>query len=302
MKWILCSSVFRLGKSLDMLMALTRAPNIEDMVVRVLVICRRLTYIIYYVIDHFTFAARLGLFKSDPKAWSKFQAKFWLVALVFGLLRNIYDLMNLLLGKKEKAEDGQENPPRGGAIQRVMTRPQVVLDTVKNTADFLLPFNVMGIIELNAGVAGLLGLISSLAGATPVWKPELKLKPSWSCYSLWYFSPSSNWNSFEGFSMVGGHTREWAWTLEGKLLGGGWQRMLFFAFFKLEQFWGIQYCMVGGHTCEWAWTLEGKLLGGGWQRMLFFAFFKLEQFWGIQYCMVGRTHMWASMDTGRENC
>ena len=161
-----------------MVMAIVRASKVQDNVLRVLIICRRLTYVIYYFIDHFTFAARLGLFKSDPKSWSKFQAKFWVVALVFGLLRNIYDLVNLILARKEKSEDDQENGIKGGVIQRVMKRPEVVLDTVKNSADFLLPFNVMGIIELNTGVAGVLGLISSLAGATPIWRPDLKLKPS----------------------------------------------------------------------------------------------------------------------------
>lgn len=173
-------SVFRLGKSLDMILGAVRAQDIHhDNVLRVLITCRRLTYTIYYIIDHITWAARLGLYKSTPKEWSKFQAKFWVIALVFGLLRNLYDILNLIFVPKKKQDGGEESFAPGSTVaSRLMSRPQVLLDTVKNSADFLLPFNVMGVIELNAGVAGLLGLISSIAGATPVWIPNMKLKPS----------------------------------------------------------------------------------------------------------------------------
>lgn len=171
--------IFRLGKSLDMILGAIRAKDLHhDNVLRVLIICRRITYTVYYIIDHITWAARLGLYKSNPKEWSKFQAKFWVVALVFGLLRNLYDILNLLFVPVKK-HDGEESCVRGNTVSaRLMSRPQVLLDTVKNSADFLLPFNVMGLIELNTGLAGLLGLISSIAGSIPVWNANMKLKPS----------------------------------------------------------------------------------------------------------------------------
>ena len=165
---------------MDMLLGAARARDIQyDAVLRVLIICRRMTYAIYYIIDHITWAARLGLYKSPPKDWSKFQAKFWLIALVFGLLRNLYDLLNLIFIPKKKDEgDEGSGLHSSSVVARLASHPQVLLDTVKNSADFLLPFNVMGLIELNVGIAGLLGLVSSIAGAVPVWSPSLKLKPS----------------------------------------------------------------------------------------------------------------------------
>ncbi|XP_031564566.1 peroxisomal membrane protein 11A-like [Actinia tenebrosa] len=169
--------IFRLGKSLDMYIGFVKASSIShDNVLRVLIMCRRMTYVVYYLIDHMTWAARVGLIKSDPKSWSKFQAKFWIIALVFSLLRNIYDLMNLLFAPKEKV-DGEKAIQKSPA-QKVMQRPDMVLDLVKNSADFLLPFNVLGIVQLNTGTSGLLGLISSIAGSLPIWYPDLKLKPS----------------------------------------------------------------------------------------------------------------------------
>ncbi|EDO45635.1 predicted protein [Nematostella vectensis] len=168
--------LFRLGKSIDMLLGLIQAREIRhDSVLRTLIMCRRMTYILYYLIDHVTWAARLGLFKSDPKAWSRFQARFWALVLCFGILRNLHDLKTLIFPPAKKDEGGS---CKTTSLERVMQRPDVVLDTVKNLADALLPFNVMGLIELNAGVAGVLGLTSSIAGALPLWYPSLKLKPS----------------------------------------------------------------------------------------------------------------------------
>ena len=177
--YVLTNLVFRLGKSLDMIMGAMRARDIHhDTVLKVLIICRRITYTIYYIIDHVTWAARLGLYKSNPKEWSKFQAKFWALALAFGLLRNLYDILNLVFVPVKK-HDGEESYSQGSSVTaRLMSRPQVLLDTLKNLADCLLPYNVMGVIELNVGLAGLLGLTSSIAGAIPVWSPNMKLKPS----------------------------------------------------------------------------------------------------------------------------
>lgn len=172
--------LFRLGKSLDMVIGAIRAKDIHhDNILKVLIICRRATLALYYIIDHVTWAVRLGLYKATPKEWSKFQAKFWAIALVFGLLRNLYEILTLIFVPAKKHDGGEESYSQGSSVtSRLMTRPQLLLDTVKNSADFLLPFNVMGVIELNVGLAGLLGLISSIAGAIPVWNPNMKLKPS----------------------------------------------------------------------------------------------------------------------------
>lgn len=159
-------------------MAGIRAMQVKDKVLRLLIVLRRATYVVYYFIDQFTWAARVGLYKSNPKEWSKFQARFWFTALILGVLRNLYDWIMLLAGRKEKVEQDEESRPKWSIAHRIGQRPDVVVDTVKNAADFLLPLNVMGYVKLNNGVAGMLGLISSLCGVIAVWNPSLKLKPS----------------------------------------------------------------------------------------------------------------------------
>ncbi|XP_076401751.1 peroxisomal membrane protein 11A isoform X2 [Peromyscus maniculatus bairdii] len=54
--------------------------------------------------------------------------------------------------------------------------PPLLLDTVKNFCDILIPLNQLGIYKSNLGIVGLGGLVSSVAGLITVVYPQLKLK------------------------------------------------------------------------------------------------------------------------------
>ena len=167
--------MFRIGKYLDMLQGAFRNLTVKDTTLRLLVISARLSRVLYFLVDQVVWATRLGLYKSDPKSWSKFQAKIWSIALIFCVTRNIYDIYNLLKSSEKKNEDLGDQTVCW--YEKFKTRPEVLVDTVKNCADFLIPLNIMGAIEINNGVVGILGLVSSLAGAFTVWEPAMKLKP-----------------------------------------------------------------------------------------------------------------------------
>jgi peroxin-11A/peroxin-11B len=160
---------------MDMLQGAFRNLSVKDTALRLLVVSVRLTRVLYFLVDQVVWATRLGLYKADPKAWSKFQAKIWSIALILCVTRNMYDIYNLIKTTDKKNED-----PGTQTVcwyEKFKTRPEVLVDTVKNCADFLIPLNIIGVIEINNGIVGVLGLISSLAGASTVWEPMLKLKP-----------------------------------------------------------------------------------------------------------------------------
>ncbi|XP_069910646.1 peroxisomal membrane protein 11A isoform X2 [Oryctolagus cuniculus] len=54
--------------------------------------------------------------------------------------------------------------------------PPLLLDTVKNFCDILIPLDQLGIYKSNAGVIGLGGLVSSVAGIITVAYPQMKLR------------------------------------------------------------------------------------------------------------------------------
>lgn len=158
-----------------MLQGAARSLALKDTALKLMIISARLSRVMYFLVDQIVWAARIGIYKSDAKAWSKFQAKIWSLALVFCVARNIYDIYNLLVVADKKTEDpGLQNEC---LYQKLKSRPEVLVDTVKNCADFLIPLNVMGAIEMNNGYIGVLGIISSLAGALTLWQPAMKLKP-----------------------------------------------------------------------------------------------------------------------------
>lgn len=167
--------MFRIGKYFDMLQGALRNLDVKDKPLRLLVVSVRLTRVLYFLVDQIVWAARIGLYKSDPKAWSKSQAKIWSVALILCVARNIYDIYCLLKTTNKKNDD-QENQQLCW-YEKFKMRPEVLVDTVKNCADFLIPLNIIGVIQINNGIIGILGLISSLAGASTAWQPTLKLKP-----------------------------------------------------------------------------------------------------------------------------
>lgn len=174
--FILCGfTVFRMGKYLDMLQGAARSLAVRDTALRLMILSARLSRMFYFLVDQIVWAARIGIYKSDAKAWSKFQAKIWSLALIFCVARNFYDIYNIFIMADKKSEDS--GIQKACWYKRLQSRPEVLLDTVKNCADFLIPLNVMGAVEVNNGFIGILGVISSLAGLSTVWQPALKLKP-----------------------------------------------------------------------------------------------------------------------------
>lgn len=159
-----------------MLQGAVRSMNVKDTRLRFLAVSIRLTRVLYFLVDQIVWATRLGLYKANSKAWSKFQSKIWCIALIFCVTRNIYDIYTLLKSTEKKNDDMEVLPWH----ERFKSRPEVFVDTVKNCADFLIPLNIIGVISINNGVVGILGLISSLAGASTAWNPNLKLKPWYS--------------------------------------------------------------------------------------------------------------------------
>ncbi|KAK7807799.1 hypothetical protein U0070_000114 [Myodes glareolus] len=61
-------------------------------------------------------------------------------------------------------------------FQSLKRHPPLLLDTVKNLCDILIPLNQLGIYKSNLGVMGLGGLVSFVAGLITIVYPQLKLK------------------------------------------------------------------------------------------------------------------------------
>eukprot|EP00794_Sanderia_malayensis_P016209 gene16209-17840_t len=161
---------FRLGKSLDMFLGAIRGSQVQDPLIRVCIVIARISRTVYFFYDIFNWCCRVTLMKGSSKEYAMRAAPFWFIAVVCGLIRDLYELINYVLRAKAKKQDV-------GIQNCLCQRPDIATDTLKNICDFLIPLKIWGKLDLSQGTVGILGLISSLCGILTVVKPACKLTP-----------------------------------------------------------------------------------------------------------------------------
>merc|ERR1711983_439989 len=85
----------------------------------------------------------------DIKEWEKFSNQSWLYSIILNLVRDYFELQN-------------------------HQRSSVVLDTVKNCADFWIPMSALGHVRVSPFFVGLMGVTSSLLAILPLVDPNYK--------------------------------------------------------------------------------------------------------------------------------
>lgn len=172
--------MFRIGKSLDHLKKASRTIHLTDPVLRLAITLAQINRGFYLLFDHIIWAGRVGLVKVDLEYWKRFSSKFWFVALILGLARDAYELLlayQLEKRRQRETSHSSEEPPSHITILTVLQHnPSVVLDAIKNGADFFIPPYHIGLINLPSGIIGLLGTISSLVALYTIWNEKAKLK------------------------------------------------------------------------------------------------------------------------------
>ncbi|KAK3098741.1 hypothetical protein FSP39_022599, partial [Pinctada imbricata] len=188
--------LLRFGKSVDFIQAALKTMHIPDTLIRWTVTLSKLSQAIFLIFDHIIYFHNLGVINSDKKKWSNISAQFWLFSLLLNLIRNFYDIINIVqheikvretMKKKSQYANGDSYhnektraPPGNLALvmKGMAENKPVVLDLLKNLSDLVLPLNTLEKVNASPGMQGLLGLISSGIGIVTVWNPLLKLVPS----------------------------------------------------------------------------------------------------------------------------
>ncbi|XP_052567779.1 peroxisomal membrane protein 11A isoform X3 [Peromyscus californicus insignis] len=121
-------------------------------------------------------------------------ARHYYYFLLLSLVRDLYEIllqMERVARDRAKRAKSSWDPPGHSVVNEETEWPQsfllllfrslkrhppLLLDTVKNFCDILIPLNQLGIYKSNLGIVGLGGLVSSVAGLITVVYPQLKLK------------------------------------------------------------------------------------------------------------------------------
>ena len=184
--------MLRFGKSLDFIQGALKSLHIKDIVLRLTITLSKINQAFYLLFDHFLWFNNVGAVKLNKEYWSKISSRFYLTTLILNLVRDFYDIRNLIVEEMNKSAARKKRSPymNGDAnFQTLPTRERslvyimhqnrtLLLDTVKNLFDLSIPMSTLGYVKFSPRTQGMFGLISSAIAAATVWEPTLKLVPS----------------------------------------------------------------------------------------------------------------------------
>ncbi|KAL5482045.1 hypothetical protein EMCRGX_G022325 [Ephydatia muelleri] len=171
--------LFRLGKSADHLRGALQTLHLTDVVLRVLITLNKLNRALYLLLDNLLWAAKMNLIKIDAERWTTWAMKFWLLAIVLGLTRDLYELyITTKTVQRATVSSGEQPSLHSAAMEALCRNPPLALDLVKNAADVFLPSAKLELLHVSGGVVGIMGMVSSLASLVSIWNDRWKLKYS----------------------------------------------------------------------------------------------------------------------------
>lgn len=134
----------------------------------------RIAYSVYLLCDHLLWLARAGFSNISTEKWNQRANKCWLFSVTLNLVRDIYEIKQLLKVCRLKTNQRRATT---SLLQLAQEHKDIVIDTLKNSCDILIPLAALGYVKLNPGTVGLLGVISSIAGITTIVNPIYKMCP-----------------------------------------------------------------------------------------------------------------------------
>ncbi|XP_075536297.1 peroxisomal biogenesis factor 11ab [Dermacentor variabilis] len=171
--------LLRLGRFVDALHGATRTINLPDVSLRLSLTMARIGNAFYILTDNLVWLHQVGLLTLHRDAWSRTSNKFWLLAIVAALIRDLlelYQILPMLLAL----------PSKGNTLRSSLRilwasasfHKALLLDLVKNFADLWIPYTALGHARLEPGTVGLLGVISSAAAILPMLDSTFSLIPA----------------------------------------------------------------------------------------------------------------------------
>lgn len=171
--------LLRLGRFVDALHGATRTISLPDVSLRLSLTMARIGNAFYILTDNLVWLHQVGLLTLRRDAWSRTSNKFWLLAIVAALIRDLlelYQILPMLLTA----------PSKGSSLRSSLRilwasasfHKALLLDLVKNFADLWIPYTALGHARLEPGTVGLLGVISSAAAILPMLDSTFSLIPA----------------------------------------------------------------------------------------------------------------------------
>ncbi|CAI7607007.1 peroxin-11 Pex11-Penicillium chrysogenum [Penicillium freii] len=164
--------IMRIGKFLEHLKAAAVAFDNKspvDPVLRYLAIGRQLGYAGYLTLDAITVIDVIGIRKlSSAKRLQESAYRSWAAGLIFSTVAGVYTLVRLQ--EKEKTIDRKEGEGVVEAKKIEKERSAARIQLLSDVCDLAAPLSAVGILNLDDGLVGITGTVSSLIGVWSQWR------------------------------------------------------------------------------------------------------------------------------------
>ncbi|OJD30336.1 peroxisomal biogenesis factor [Diplodia corticola] len=163
--------LLRLGKFVEHLKAAAVAADAKggDAVVKYLTVGRQLGYAAYMGLDNCTVPDVVGFRKSaNIKQIGEQASRAWMTGLLFSVVAGVYTLAQLRKRSGAVDEKEAESVVEKKKIQKEGNAAKIQL--ICDVCDLTVPLTALGYVNLDDGIIGLSGTLSSLLGLWSVWK------------------------------------------------------------------------------------------------------------------------------------
>ncbi|KAJ5383751.1 Peroxisomal biogenesis factor 11 [Penicillium concentricum] len=164
--------IMRIGKFLEHLKAAAIAFDNKspvDPVLRYLAIGRQLGYAGYLTLDAVTVIDAIGIRKlASAKRLQDSAYRSWGAGLIFSAVAGVYTLVRLQ--EKEKTIDRKEGEGVVEAKKIEKERSAARIQLISDVCDLAAPLSAVGIVNLDDGLVGIAGTVSSLIGVWSQWR------------------------------------------------------------------------------------------------------------------------------------
>ena len=124
----------------------------------------------YLFTDHLLWLHSSNILNIDYKSWEDKSDRCWLYNIILDLMRNLYELRNISVHLDQIAYD-----PYTALIYLTQHHQNLLVDTVKNLSDLMLPLKSLGYTQHSSKFVAFCGIISSVIGVVQITNPLLKL-------------------------------------------------------------------------------------------------------------------------------
>ncbi|KAG0253690.1 Peroxisomal membrane protein PMP27 [Mortierella polycephala] len=166
----------RKRKPVEHLEQAAKAASAKDEFIRFCAVSKQLSYAGYLTFDALIFLDGAGAYKfKNIKRYSELANKFWLAGIVFSFLSGLYKTRHIEIRRETTVRGlrhhGETEKAEVRADLKLLANEQDAVNhqLLQDGLDMLIPSTGLGYLQLDDGVIGLIGTVTSLMGAKTQW-------------------------------------------------------------------------------------------------------------------------------------